>query len=268
MHLMVDTNMARVLKCLSLPTRFATNDKGTVVSNTGLTFRCRPGQERQHLYVRVHYCARRSITARFSVSFLHPVLNGLLRPMPIGPLATVMIPTPGPGNCGELNQHLSAVAFEGPDGGFSPNGNTKSSMRPTERLPLTLICTAYSKRPNHDDTDVAWDAVGNVYYIDYYSAVWRSFSPPGTNQSTTIAPALIQLSGSPTITKVTVSGSNIVLTFSGNASDAATAYTVLSSPTVTGTYVNTSATIPMQSPGVFQASVPISGATQFYRIRR
>jgi hypothetical protein len=60
----------------------------------------------------------------------------------------------------------------------------------------------------------------------------------------------------------------MVLTFSGNASDVATAYTVLSSPTVTGTYANANAAITVQSPGVFQASVPISGPTQFYRIRR
>jgi hypothetical protein len=91
-----------------------------------------------------------------------------------------------------------AVAFEGPAGGFSPNGNTKILYATNGALAANLdLGLRIQNDPNHDDTDVAWDAVGNVYYIDYYWAVWRSFSPPGTNQSTAVAAALIQLSGSP-----------------------------------------------------------------------
>jgi hypothetical protein len=60
----------------------------------------------------------------------------------------------------------------------------------------------------------------------------------------------------------------MVLSFSGNPNDAPSAYILLSSPTVKGSYVNANAAITVQSPGAFQASVPISGPTQFYRIRR
>jgi hypothetical protein len=44
--------------------------------------------------------------------------------------------------------------------------------------------------------DVAWDKVGNLYALDggsdYRQAVWRAYSPPGTNQATTVAVPVIQ----------------------------------------------------------------------------
>jgi hypothetical protein len=44
--------------------------------------------------------------------------------------------------------------------------------------------------------DVAWDSVGNLYALDGGStnrpAVWRAYSPPGTNQATTVAVPVIQ----------------------------------------------------------------------------
>ncbi|MGZ5527885.1 MAG: FlgD immunoglobulin-like domain containing protein [Limisphaerales bacterium] len=42
-------------------------------------------------------------------------------------------------------------------------------------------------------TDVAWDKVGNLYATDEGSAVWRAFSPPDTNQATTVSVPLIQV---------------------------------------------------------------------------
>jgi len=44
--------------------------------------------------------------------------------------------------------------------------------------------------------DVAWDKAGNLYALDggsdYRQAVWRAYSPPGTNQATTVAVPVIQ----------------------------------------------------------------------------
>lgn len=40
--------------------------------------------------------------------------------------------------------------------------------------------------------DVAWDRVGNLYALDGTAGVWRAYSPPGTNQATTVAVPLIQ----------------------------------------------------------------------------
>jgi hypothetical protein len=42
-------------------------------------------------------------------------------------------------------------------------------------------------------TDVAWDNVGNLYVTDAGESNWRAYSPPGTNQSTTISVPLIQV---------------------------------------------------------------------------
>ena len=42
-------------------------------------------------------------------------------------------------------------------------------------------------------TDVAWDNVGNLYATDDTAAVLRIYSPPGTNQATTVAMAKVQI---------------------------------------------------------------------------
>ena len=44
--------------------------------------------------------------------------------------------------------------------------------------------------PSNDFTDVAWDNVGNLYVCDNWNSVWRAYSPPGTNQATTLAPTV------------------------------------------------------------------------------
>jgi hypothetical protein len=41
--------------------------------------------------------------------------------------------------------------------------------------------------------DAAWDRVGNLYALDATAQVWRAYSPPGTNQATTVAVPLIQV---------------------------------------------------------------------------
>ena len=72
-----------------------------------------------------------------------------------------------------------------------------------------------------------------------------------------------------TITGIAVPGANAVLTFTGGANDPAGAYLLQQSAVVTGPYTNNlSATITIVSAGVFQASVPVSGTSQYYRILR
>ena len=41
--------------------------------------------------------------------------------------------------------------------------------------------------------DVAWDLAGNLYATDLNAGVWRAYSPPGTNQATTVAVPIIQV---------------------------------------------------------------------------
>jgi hypothetical protein len=72
--------------------------------------------------------------------------------------------------------------------------------------------------------------------------------------------------GAPTITSTTVSGGNVVITFtSPNNTDTTSSFTVQSVAVVNGTFTDTPATITGGS-GSFQATIPTSGATQFYRI--
>jgi len=122
----------------------------------------------------------------------------------------------------------------------------------------------------HQDTDCAWDAVGNVYYLDYWFARWRAVSPPGPNQSSTVAPATLQIEAPRPviITGITVSNSLVFISFTGSPSDNADAFAVLSAPSLTGPYATATATIEQVSPGVFQATLPMSGSTQFYQVQR
>ncbi|SPE51501.1 conserved exported hypothetical protein [Verrucomicrobia bacterium] len=128
------------------------------------------------------------------------------------------------------------------------------------------------------DSDCAWDAVGNVYFIhghpDYVTpGVWRAFSPPGTNQATTVAPAIVQFGATvvtqPLITGITVSNGTVVITFTAGASDSASAFAILGAALAAGPYSAISgATIRQLSAGVFQASFSSSTAHQFYRVER
>ena len=124
----------------------------------------------------------------------------------------------------------------------------------------------------------AWDNVGNVYAGCTTNANgpglgWRAFSPPGTNQSTTVAVETIQVVGSAPliITSITTSNGTIIINFTGSSSDTPSSLAVLSSSTAlpaSGYSVVGGATIVQVSSGVFQASVPMSGPVEFYRIKR
>jgi hypothetical protein len=168
-----------------------------------------------------------------------------------------------------------AVAFEGPAGPASTNGNTKilwaTNGALVANLDLGVINQGFA---NHDDTDCGWDAVGNVYYIDNYFERWHIFSPPGTNQATTAALATIQISGGPPppsgtiqITLITVSSGNINIDFTAGTNDTASSFTVLGAATVSGPYTKlATATVTELSPGHFHATFPLGPGTQYFRI--
>ena len=125
----------------------------------------------------------------------------------------------------------------------------------------------------------AWDNVGNVYggcFLTNNSSgpgLWRAFSPPGTNQSTTLGVPTIQVVGTAPliITGITTSNGMIVINFTGATSDSPSTLTVLSSATAiptSGYSAAAGASIAQLSSGVFQATVPMSGPVEFYRIKR
>ena len=363
--LMADTNMARVIKwSLTTNSVCSTNDTGTiVVSNTGPNFFDVAVDKNGNIYTCAFIDTSGDPSPRvFRYPPYNPAVNGGL-PQTNADWAVGGGDDTYAGASGlavDPSGTYVAVAFQGTAGGFSTNGNTRVLYATNGAVAANIdLGLKIQNDPSHADLDVAWDAVGNIYNYDYYWLAWRAFSPPGTNQSTSIAAGLVQLSGStppppssslqigritisggnvnidftadtnstvsqftvqgaptltgtytaipgaqitqlgpgsfhatfplapgtqyfrllqqggtppppsqPNITKLVVSGSNIVLTFSGNPSDTPSAYTVFASPSATGTYVNANATVSLLSPGVFQASVPMSGPTQFYRIRK
>jgi len=118
---------------------------------------------------------------------------------------------------------------------------------------------------------VAFDNVGNVYAGSRSNNRWRSWSPPGANQSTTPAVVGIQITAGaavPHISNVTVNGSSVSINFTADPSDSATAFTLQSSDVVTGPYNDVAASAAQTSPGAFNFSVATSGGAQFYRISR
>ena len=170
-----------------------------------------------------------------------------------------------------------AVAFQGTFDGFTTaNGNTKVLYATNGALAANLdLGVPINGDPSHSDTACAWDAVGNVYYIDYFFGRWRVVSPPGTNQSTTLALGTIQVTGGgttgppPTITGINASGSTVTIDFTGLASDTTSSFVVVGSATVLGPFSQVNnATIALLSPGVFRATVTNSGAMQYFRIQR
>jgi hypothetical protein len=72
----------------------------------------------------------------------------------------------------------------------------------------------------------------------------------------------------PSFTKISILGTNVLLTFSDSSGNPASAFKILSAPVVNGSYSTANAMVTQLSPGTFQASVPASGPRQFYRIRR
>jgi hypothetical protein len=123
---------------------------------------------------------------------------------------------------------------------------------------------------NHDDMAVDWDAVGNVYVGDYVYHRWRVYSPPaGTNQATTVAAANVDVVQRPVITSVSASGGTFTINFTGSSSDSASKFGILSASAVVGPYSPVSGAMVIAiSPGVFRATVPMSGPNTFYRVLR
>jgi hypothetical protein len=87
-----------------------------------------------------------------------------------------------------------AVAFQGYfDDSLQEYLN--SSVRifnPTNGASIATIEPLAQDGPD-DYWDVAWDNVGNLYSVHGFGSLWRIFSPPGTNQSTTVAVPLVQV---------------------------------------------------------------------------
>ena len=171
-----------------------------------------------------------------------------------------------------------AATFRGYFVGVYVNGNIKILNAADGTIVTNLdLGVAYTNNLatdpfRHQDTDADWDAVGNLYYLDEWPGCWRAFSPPGTNQATTMALAKVLVGVSvvqPNIQSIAVSGGTVTIRFTAGASDTASMFTLVSAGKVNGSYSSAGgANITLLGPGSFQATAPATSARQFYRIQR
>ena len=81
----------------------------------------------------------------------------------------------------------------------------------------------------------------------------------------TLASAPVQIE----ITGIVLVGGNVEITFTGPAASAATEFKLQSAATVDGTYTDdNAATLSAVAPGQFKATRPVTGSSQFYKIKR
>ncbi|MCX6885413.1 MAG: hypothetical protein NTX27_10260, partial [Verrucomicrobia bacterium] len=122
---------------------------------------------------------------------------------------------------------------------------------------------------SHEDTDCAWDAAGNLYYIDNHYGAWRAVSPPGPNGFTTPSIAFIQITGPLNITGIGLSNTTVTILFDGAETEDPSAFEIHSSgDPMTGYTLEAAAVISQTGPGHFQATIPQTGAQKFYRLKR
>ena len=118
---------------------------------------------------------------------------------------------------------------------------------------------------HHMDTDADWDAVGNLYYLDDWPGCWRAFSPPGTNQATTVALANVQVTVSvaPTTLRIApAAGNSYAISYSGGGGSQ---FVLLTSPTVNAPLAGWARAATNIAPnGVFSIT---PSARTFYRVK-
>jgi hypothetical protein len=119
----------------------------------------------------------------------------------------------------------------------------------------------------------AWDNVGNLYGASASRSVWRAWSPPGGSTNTTVAVAQVILSSTlfkiDTVSAVpTGSGSaDITLNFTAPGKPLPSAFTLVRSSTLNGTYAPVTGSVITGASGSYQA-VFASSSTGFYKVEQ
>jgi hypothetical protein len=131
---------------------------------------------------------------------------------------------------------------------------------------------------NQQYTCAAWDNLGNLYGASSTRNVWRAWSPPGPNTSTTVAVPQVTIGQIQTSFKIasitavrTSSGcATVTITFTGPSSlPVGESYKLAGSSTLNGTYtaVTDAVISAVGSSGTFQATFS-NCSTGFYRIEQ
>ena len=121
-------------------------------------------------------------------------------------------------------------------------------------------------------TCAAWDNVGNLYAASTTRYLWRVWSPPGTNQATTIAMAQIIVPVKFAITGVTAvpkgAGCDAVtIAFTAPGNPAPSVFHLVSSTALNGAYTTVSGVSITGNSGAYQA-VFTNCATAFFQIEQ
>ena len=170
-----------------------------------------------------------------------------------------------------------AVAFTGIDGPALDliNGCTQIFYASNGLMVTNLdLGIPVNGESSHQDTDCAWDAVGNVYFIDDILQLWRTFSPPGPNQSTTVGLQHIEItpgatnSEPPVIQDISYTNGLVTIRFEATVGTPASAFKVLGADTASGPYHEVADAKVVNGPvaGEYLATAPASGTKAFYRI--
>ena len=151
-----------------------------------------------------------------------------------------------------------AVAFKGYNAGFLENGSVRVFYA-SNGAPVVAF------NSGNDHYDAAWDNVGNLYAVDNHDGLWRSYSPPGTNQATTVAIPAIQVTAATLLVlsnpAYNAAASQFRFTLTG---DANATYIILSSTNLSDwspVLTNTSAL------AVRQITNGVTGSRTFFRAR-
>ncbi len=91
---------------------------------------------------------------------------------------------------------LVAVALGGVGVGMNRTGGGVRVFQAADGADVATI-SPVAPASWHDHTDVAWDAAGNLYACDFEGAIWRAYSPPGSNAMTTVALAGVTILAPP-----------------------------------------------------------------------
>jgi hypothetical protein len=115
---------------------------------------------------------------------------------------------------------MVAVSFRGIQTGLSPYQSSSVKVFSTTNGASIATPTPAVTPPGHEYRDTAWDAVGNLYVLDYLDGIWRAYSPPGTNQSTTVALATVTMPAPatpPVLSQPTYSNGQLTFLLTGDA---------------------------------------------------
>ena len=168
-----------------------------------------------------------------------------------------------------------AVAFEAViASGMFNSGSTRILSTSDGSLVANLdLGSEINGLSDHSDTACAWDAVGNVYYIDNNAGRWRAVSPPGTNQATTAALGMVQVVAltpyPPDITSIRAAAGTVTIEFNASALDTPERFGMAGAADESGPYtLLTNASIVSVGPGQFRATLPESATVHYYRVQR